>query len=103
MGKKIYAYGASTKGNTILQFYELGPHLISGAADKDPQKWGKFTVGSWIPIVSEEEARKEADYFLVLPWAFWHSFREREADWMNLGGELLIPVPQFRVVHSEGG
>ncbi len=97
-GKKVYVYGASTKGNTILQYYGLNNKLVKAAADKDPQKWGKYTVGSWIPIVGEEEARKEADYFLVLPWAFFNTFYEREKEWLGRGGKFIVPVPGFRVV-----
>jgi hypothetical protein len=97
-GKKVYVYGASTKGNTILQYYGLNNKLIKAAADKDSQKWGKYTIGSWIPLVSEEEARKDADYFLVLPWAFFNTFCEREKEWLGKGGKFIVPIPSFRVV-----
>jgi cyclopropane fatty-acyl-phospholipid synthase-like methyltransferase len=97
-GKKVYVYGASTKGNTILQYYGLNNKLIKGAADKDPEKWGKFTVGTYIPIISEAEARKEADYFLVLPWAFFKTFYKREKKWLEKGGKFIVPLPYFQVV-----
>jgi len=97
-GKKVYAYGASTKGNTILQYYGLTNKMIAGAADKDAQKWGKYMVGTHIPIVSEEKARKEADYFLVLPWAFFEEFYKREKDWLKKGGKFILPIPKFRVI-----
>lgn len=97
-GKKVYVYGASTKGNTILQYYGLDNKLIKGAADKSPEKWGRYTVGTWIPIVSEAEARKEADYFLVLPWAFFDAFYKREKKWLERGGKFIVPLPSFRVV-----
>ena len=97
-GKKIYAYGASTKGNTILQYYGLDYSLIAGAADKSEEKWGKYTVGTEIPIVSEEEARKKADYFFVLPWAFFDAFYEREKEWLSRGGKFIISIPEFRAV-----
>jgi NDP-4-keto-2,6-dideoxyhexose 3-C-methyltransferase len=100
-GKKVYAYGASTKGNTILQFMLLDRTLISGAAERSPEKWGKVTVGTGIPIVSEEEARKEADYFLVLPYSFIDEFVERERDWLNGGGKFILPLPKFRLVGRE--
>jgi NDP-4-keto-2,6-dideoxyhexose 3-C-methyltransferase len=100
-GKKVYAYGASTKGNTILQFMLLDKTLISGAAERSPEKWGKVTVGTGIPIVSEEEARKEADYFLVLPYSFIDEFVERERDWLNGGGKFILPLPKFRLVGRE--
>ena len=98
-GKKIYVYGASTKGNVILQYYGLDSTLITAAAERSPEKWGKYTVGSWIPIVSEEEARKaDPDYFLVLPWAFFNEFYEREKEWRSRGGKFIVPLPEFRVV-----
>jgi hypothetical protein len=97
-GKKVYVYGASTKGNTILQYYGLDDKLIEGAAEKSSEKWGKYTVGTNIPIVSEEEARKHADYFLVLPWAFFSTFYGKERAWLGKGGKFIVPLPDFRVV-----
>lgn len=98
-GKKVYVYGASTKGNVILQYYSLDNTLITAAAERSPEKWGKYTVGTWIPIVSEEEARNaKPDYFLVLPWAFFKEFYEREKEWRNAGGKFIVPLPEFRVV-----
>lgn len=98
-GKKVYVYGASTKGNVILQYYGLDASLITAAAERSPEKWGKYTIGSWIPIVSEEEARKaQPDYFLVLPYAFFREFYEREREWRSRGGRFIVPLPEFRVV-----
>lgn len=98
-GKRVYVYGASTKGNVILQYYGLDRTLITAAAERSPEKWGKYTVGSWIPIVSEEEARQaKPDYFLVLPWAFFKEFYEREKDWRAGGGRFIVPLPEFKVV-----
>ncbi|MCK5044578.1 methyltransferase domain-containing protein [Candidatus Parcubacteria bacterium] len=97
-GKKVYAYGASTKGNTILQYYGLNNKLIKGAADKSKEKWGKYTVGTLIPVMNEDKARKDADYFLVLPWAFFETFRKREKDWLKSGGKFIVPLPNFKIV-----
>jgi len=98
-GKRVWVYGASTKGNTILQYYGLGPSLIEAASERSPEKWGKFTVGTGIPIVSEDEARKaNPDYFLVLPYAFFDEFYKREEAWRKGGGQFIVPLPQFRVV-----
>lgn len=98
-GKRIWVYGASTKGNTILQYYGLDHTLIEAASERSPEKWGKFTVGTGIPIVSEEEARKaKPDYFLVLPYAFFEEFYKREEAWRKGGGQFILPVPQFRIV-----
>ncbi len=98
-GKSVWVYGASTKGNTILQYYGLDHTLIKAAAERSPEKWGKFTVGTGIPIVSEDEARKaKPDYFLVLPYAFFDEFYKREEQWRKDGGQFIVPLPQFRVV-----
>jgi NDP-4-keto-2,6-dideoxyhexose 3-C-methyltransferase len=98
-GKTVYVYGASTKGNVILQYYGLDHTLITAASEKSPEKWGKYTIGTWIPIVSEEEARRaQPDYFLVLPWAFFDEFYERERAWRERGGQFIVPLPEFRVV-----
>ena len=98
-GKTVYVFGASTKGNTILQYYGLDSTLITAAAERSPEKWGKFTIGTGIPIVSEDEARRaRPDYFLVLPWAFFDEFYEREKDWRAGGGKFIVPLSEFKVV-----
>ena len=97
--KTVYVYGASTKGNVILQYYGLDSNLISGAAERSPEKWGKYTIGTNIKIYSEEEVRnKQPDYFLVLPWAFFDEFYEREKEWREKGGKFIVPLTDFRVI-----
>jgi hypothetical protein len=98
-GKTVMVYGASTKGNTILQFFGLDHKLIRYAAERTPQKWGKYTVGTGIKIISEREARKlNPDYFLVLPVAFINEFIKRESKWLKKGGKFIVPFPNFRVI-----
>ena len=98
-GKKVWVYGASTKGNTILQYYGLDSTLLPAASERSPEKWGKYTVGSMVQCVSEEDARKaNPDYFLVLPYAFFNEMYEREAEWRAKGGKFIVPLPKFRVV-----
>jgi len=98
-GKKIYVYGASTKGNTVLQYFGLDNSLIAAAAERNPDKWGKKTVGTNIPIISEEQAREEKpDYFLVLPWHFLREFQKREAKFFEDGGKFIVPFPEFRII-----
>jgi len=96
-GKKIYGYGASTKGNTILQYYGLDKNLITGIAEIHPEKIGKLTVGTHIPIVKEEEAKKDADYFMVLPFAFKEGFIKREKEWLSKGGSFIFCTPEVEV------
>lgn len=101
-GKEISVYGASTKGNTLLQVFGLDHTLIRSAAERSFEKWGKFTVGTWIPIVSEAEARAHADDFLVLPWHFLAEMQQREHDFLARGGKLIAPLPEPRVIDSKG-
>lgn len=99
--KTVYVCGASTKGNTLLQFYKLGG-LIKGASERNPDKWGKRTPGTNIPIVSEAEARyANPDYFLVLPWHFKQEIMEREATYLANGGQLIFPLPNVSIVSSK--
>jgi len=101
-GKRVYVYGASTKGNTLLQYFDLDHSVIAAAAERNPDKWGKKTVATFIPIISEEQARREKpDYFLVLPWHFLPEFIQREAEYLRSGGKFIVPLPQFRVVGAE--
>lgn len=98
-GKTVYIMGASTKGNTIMQYYGLDSDLISGAAEIHPDKIGKYLVGSSIPIVHEDEAKEKADYFLVFPFHFRELFVNRIlADWIADGGKLIFCTPKFEVV-----
>jgi len=98
-GKKVMGYGASTKGNTLLQFYGLGPDMIEGIAERQPQKYGLLTAGSWIPIVSEDDMRRrKPDYLLVLPWHFMNEFIAREQPFIRGGGHFIIPLPELQVI-----
>jgi len=97
--KRVYVYGASTKGNTMLQYSGLDNTLIGAAADRNPDKWGRLTVGTHIPIISEEEARADRpDFFLVLPWHFLEGFKEREKAYLLSGGRFIVPNPHFALV-----
>ncbi|MFZ3215609.1 MAG: class I SAM-dependent methyltransferase [Candidatus Acidiferrales bacterium] len=101
-GRETSAYGASTKGNTLLQFFGLDHTMIRSAAERNPEKWGKYTVGTWIPIVSEAEARSHADSFLVLPWHFLDEIQIRERDFLARRGKLVAPLPDLRVITANG-
>ena len=98
-GKRILGYGASTKGNVLLQFCGLGPEEIPAIADVNPDKFGCVTPGTHIPIVSEEEARAlEPDFFLVLPWHFKSGIVEREREFLENGGKMIFPFPEIEIV-----
>lgn len=98
-GKKIHIYGASTKGNTILQWCGLDNTIIDYAADRNPDKDGARTIGTDIPIVSEEKSRAmKPDYYLVLPWHFRAEFLEREKAFLNEGGGFIFPLPTIETI-----
>lgn len=98
-GKTIHIYGASTKGNTILQWCGLDHTVIDCAADRNPAKNGAKTIGTQIPIVSEEESRAlNPDYYLVLPWHFRDEFVKREAEMLSKGAKFIFPLPNIEIV-----
>jgi hypothetical protein len=98
-GKTVYGYGASTKGNTLLQLFGITPDLVTAIAERSPYKFGLETVGSRIPIVSEEDMRAaKPDYLLVLPWHFIDEFVKREQDFITGGGKLVVPCPVFQII-----
>jgi len=100
LGKKIFLYGASTKGNTLLQYYGLTYKEIPYAAERTKVKWGKYTIGSGVKIISEEKARKlNPDYFFVMPYGFIDEFIKREKKWLKMGGKFILPYPKFKVVN----
>ena len=99
LGKKIFLYGASTKGNTLLQYYGLTSKEIPFAADRTKTKWGRYTIGSGIKIISEKNARKlNPDYFFVMPYGFINEFKRREKKWLKSGGKFILPYPKFKIV-----
>ncbi len=98
-GKIICGYGASTKGNTLLQYFGLDHTLIDAIAERSPYKFGLKTIGTNIPIKSEEEVRlMKPDYMLVLPWHFISEFVEREKDYLTTGGKFIVPCPKFQII-----
>jgi hypothetical protein len=98
-GKRVLGYGASTKGNVVLQFCGIGPDLLEAVAEVNPDKFGCFTPGSHIPIISEADARAMApDYFLVLPWHFKDGILAREQEYLAGGGKMIFPFPEIEIV-----
>jgi hypothetical protein len=98
-GKKILGYGASTKGNILLQFCGLTPEELPVIAEVNSDKFGRVTPGTHIPIVSEAEARAmKPDFFLVLPWHFKNGILEREKDFLERGGKMIFPFPEIEIV-----
>lgn len=98
-GKKVLGYGASTKGNVVLQFCGFSERDIPAIADVNPDKLGCFTPGTHIPIISESDARAmKPDYLLVLPWHFKSGIIEREKEYLMEGGKMIFPFPEIEIV-----
>ena len=98
-GKTVLGYGASTKGNVILQFCNVTPAEIMAIAEINPDKYGRQTPGAHIPIISEREARAmKPDYFLVLPWHFKESILQREQAFIASGGRFIFPFPEIEII-----
>lgn len=97
--KRIHIYGASTKGNTILQWCGLDNTIIDYASDRNPDKDGARTIGTDIPIISEEKSREmKPDYYLVLPWHFKDEFLDREKLFLDEGGGFIFPLPTIEII-----
>lgn len=98
-GKKIFGYGASTKGNVILQFCNFTSKEIMYIAEVNEEKFATFTPGSNIPIISEAEAKKmNPDYFIVFPWHFRDNILSREKEFLKNGGNFIFPLPEIEIV-----
>ena len=98
-GKVICGYGASTKGNTLLQYFGLDDTLIDAIAERSHYKFGLKTIGTNIPILSEEDVRAmNPDYMLVLPWHFIAEFVKREDEFLSKGGKFIVPCPNFQII-----
>lgn len=98
-GKKVLGYGASTKGNVLLQFCNITSKQIPYIAEVNSYKYGRFTPGTQIPIISEEAAKKmKPDYFLVLPWHFKDNILSREKEFINNGGKFIFPLPEIEII-----
>jgi hypothetical protein len=98
-GRMVMGYGASTKGNVLLQFCKLDEGTLSGIAEVNEHKFGCYTPGTRIPIISEAEAKaRHPDCFLVLPWHFKANILEREAKYLRGGGAMLFPLPHIHKV-----
>ncbi len=98
-GMIIHALGASTKGNTLLQYYGLDETIIKAAAEINTDKLGLKTVGSNIPIILEEESLKiNPNYYFVLPWHFKDTFVTNFKEYLNEGGALIFPLPKPHIV-----
>ena len=96
--KKIHGYGASTKGNVLLQYFQLDKTHIDFIADRNPKKFGLLTPGSKIEIISERKSRKiKPNYYIVLPWHFKEEILKREIKTLNKGSKFIFPLPRVKI------
>jgi hypothetical protein len=103
-GKTVVGYGASTKGNVLLQYCGFTANEIACIAEVNTDKFGCYTPGTWIPIVSEREAADlKPDYMLVLPWHFREGIVKRETQYLRDGGKLIFPLPSIEIVSRDSG
>jgi hypothetical protein len=94
----VYAYGASTRGTVLLQTINLP---LAGVAERDENKYGHYLVAGWLKIHPEEYVRQRCKHLLILPYHFLSGILEREKEWMQQGGKLIIPLPVPRVLSLE--
>jgi SAM-dependent methyltransferase len=98
-GKKIVGYGAPAKGNTLLNYFHIGPDILDFITDTTPQKQGTYTPGTHIPVVSPEKLKTEhPDYILLLSWNYADAILEKEKDLREQGVKFIIPVPEVKIV-----
>ena len=97
-GKTIHCYGASTKGNVLLQYYKINNKIINYAAERNKNKYNLFTPGTKIKIISEKYSRfLKPDYYLVLPWHFKNEILKRERKIRAKGTKFIFPLPNLKV------
>ncbi len=98
-GKIIMGYGASTKGNVLLQFCNITELLLPYIAEVNPHKFNSFTPNTLIPIIDEKQAKQmKPDYLLVLPWHLRKNILEKERAYLESGGAFVFPLPKIEVV-----
>lgn len=98
-GKRLAAYGAPAKGNTLLNYCDIGPDLIEYTVDKNPWKVGRYTPGTHIPVLPVATLlERQPDHVLILAWNFADEIMEQESEFRRRGGRFILPVPTPRVV-----
>lgn len=98
-GKRLAGYSAPAKGNTLLNYYGIGPDLLMFLADRNPLKQGRLSPGMRIPVVSPDEIASQApDYLLILAWNFADEIMAQQEAFRAGGGQFILPIPTPRVV-----
>ena len=98
-GKRIAGYGAPAKGNTLLNYYGIGPDRLMFLADRNPLKQGLFSPGMHIPVVSADRVlESQPDYLLILAWNFADEIIRQQEEYRRRGGKFIVPIPEPRVI-----
>jgi len=98
-GKVVHGYGASTKGNVLLQFCDITKNELPFIAEINEEKYGCFTPGSEIAIISDKQSKEmNPDYYLVLPWHFKSGILKNEKEYLSQGGSLIFPFPEIEII-----
>jgi len=97
--KQVVAYGAPAKGNTLLEFLDIGPDLVEYIVDRSPLKQGRYTPGTHIPVLPTERLLEDQpDYVLLLAWNFVDEVLRQQQEYRNRGGKFIMPVPTVRII-----
>ena len=97
--KTVHGYGASTKGNVLLQYFDIDSKYLSYIAERNPLKYNKFTPGTYIKIISEKKSRQlKPNYYFVLPWHFKNEIIKREKKMRKLGTKFIFPLPKLEII-----
>jgi hypothetical protein len=98
-GKRLAGYGAPAKGNTLLNYYGIGPDLLEYLADRNRLKQGKLSPGMLIPVVPAERVLEtQPDYLLILAWNFGDEIMQQQAEYQRRGGKFILPIPTPQVI-----
>lgn len=98
-GARLAGYGAPAKGNTLLNYFDIGPEILDYIVDDSPWKQGLYTPGTHIPVVNSEElAKNRPDYLLILAWNFAEPIMKKNAAFANTGGKFIVPAPEPRII-----
>jgi SAM-dependent methyltransferase len=99
-GKRIAGYGASARGNTLLNYYGIGPDLLDYVVDRNPLKHGLYTPGMHIPVLPAERLLEEGrpDYLLLIAWNFGDEIMRQQEGYQRAGGRFILPIPDVQVV-----
>jgi NDP-4-keto-2,6-dideoxyhexose 3-C-methyltransferase len=101
-GKSVYGYGASTKGNIVLNFCGISREMLPAIGDLNTEKHGRFTPGTRIPIWSHEKIKEfKPDYLFVLVWHFRTEVIRSEMHYLESGGKLVFHLPRFHIVTKD--